>query len=94
MPKSCIPERIVPIPSVSRISAMIRSATRKPMPIPSPSSAESPTVFFLANISALPSTIQLTTIRASQSPRTVYTGKRYASRSIFTAVTNAAITTI
>ena len=52
----------VPLPKISRIEAIATSVSVKPAPIPRASIAESTTVFFWANISALPRIMQLTTI--------------------------------
>ena len=57
-----MPERKVPLPRVSLIIPMQKSAAVKPMPIPSPSSADAATPFLPANASALPRIMQLTTI--------------------------------
>ena len=54
----------VPFPNTSLKVAISKRAMVNPIPIPSPSNAESKTVFLRANISARPRMIQFTTISA------------------------------
>ena len=56
-------------PSNSLIKPMAVRDIVKPSPIPMPSNAESRMEFLFANASALPRTIQLTTISGMKSPR-------------------------
>ena len=64
------------------------------MPIPIASTNDDLTSFLLANDSALPKTIQLTTIREIKTPNVEYNSGRKACEIIFTIVTKVAITTI
>ena len=57
------------LPSSSRTSPRTVSERVKPSPIPIPSSAESATLFFDAKASALPRTMQFTTISGINIPR-------------------------
>ena len=61
--RSLIPTRKVPAPKTSRIVLIRKRAAVKPIPMPTPSTAEARTGFLLAKASALPRMIQLTTIR-------------------------------
>jgi histidinol dehydrogenase len=60
---NAIPAKVA-FPNTSRTNPIRKSVRVKPIPIPTPSSAESITVFLLANISARPRMIQLTTMSA------------------------------
>ena len=53
---------IAPLPSISRTAPITVRESVNPNPMPSPSIAESSTLFFEANASARPSMIQFTTI--------------------------------
>ena len=50
-------------PNTSRTAAIAQSASVKPRPMPRPSSADLPTEFLLANISALPRIMQFTPVK-------------------------------
>ena len=65
----------VPAPINSRIAPSKISTNEKPIPIISPSSADLPQVFLLANASALPKMAQLVTIRGTKIPKIKYKGK-------------------
>lgn len=66
----------------------------KPNPIPNPSIAELKIVFFEANASALPKTIQLTTIKGINNPNCTCKSGRYACINKSTTVTKEAMITI
>ena len=83
-----------PVPSTSRTKAINIIASVYPIPIPIASSRESNTLFLEAYASALPRTIQFTTISEINTPKVSYNSGSNASDSIFTIVTNVAIITI
>ena len=58
----------VPAPSNSRMMPMASSAAVKPTPIPRPSTMLGSTGFLLANISARPKMMQLTTMSGRNTP--------------------------
>lgn len=60
-----------PFPRISLIDPNIVKANVNPRPDPNPSNNESKTPFLEAKLSALPKTIQLTTIRGINKPRTL-----------------------
>ena len=62
-------ENILPEPKNSRRSPSNVSAIVKPNPIPIPSKTEDKALFFAAKASALPNTIQFTTIRGINIPK-------------------------
>ena len=64
--------KIAPEPSISRIAPRIPNANVKPNPIPAPSKRDESVVFLLANASARPNTMQLTTIRGMKIPKVAY----------------------
>ena len=80
----------VPAPSSSRMMPMQSIAAVKPTPIPRPSMMEGSTLFLLANISARPRMMQLTTIRGRNTPRAVSSGEKALINSC-TTVTKPAI---
>ncbi len=57
-----MPNRL-PLPRISRMQPMSSRVKVKPMPMPRPSRADSTTWCLVANISARPRMMQLTTIR-------------------------------
>ena len=62
LPNNEIPAN-VPAPRISLTAEIKIRAAVKPRPIPNPSNIDLPTEFLLANASALPKIIQLTTIK-------------------------------
>lgn len=60
----------VPFPKISLIEPNTVKAKVNPSPEPIPSNRDGNTGFFEAKLSALPSTIQLTTIRGINKPNT------------------------
>lgn len=87
-------ENILPDPRNSRAIPNAVSANVKPKPIPTPSKSEEITLFFAANASALPNTIQFTTMRGIKIPKLSAKAGKYAFITISTMVTKVAITTI
>ena len=63
---------IDPLPKISLIDPKKVKDKVNPIPDPIPSSIESITPFLEAKLSALPRTIQLTTIRGMNHPNTLY----------------------
>jgi hypothetical protein len=63
---------IEPLPNISRTLPRRRRAKVKPSPIPRPSIREVKTLFFEAKASALPRTMQLTTISGMKIPSWSY----------------------
>ena len=59
----------VPAPSSSRMMPMASRVAVKPTPMPRPSRMEGSTLFLLANISARPRMMQLTTIKGRNTPK-------------------------
>ncbi len=84
----------VPAPTTSRTTAIRNSASVKPMPMPMPSRIESNTLCLLANISARPRMMQLTTMSGRKMPSAEYKSGTYACSSNSAMVTNPAITTM
>lgn len=61
-----------PLPKNSRALPKIVSAMANPSPMPTPSIIDERTLFFEANASALPKTMQFTTIKGMNKPRLWY----------------------
>ena len=85
---------MVPAPISSRMEPIMHSVRVNPSPIPIPSRAESTTEFLLANISARPRMMQLTTIRGRYSPRDSSRAGANALTISWTIVTKPAMTVI
>ena len=62
-------EKSAPVPSNSRTMPSKVKPKVNPRPIPKPSQKEAKGLFYAANASARPSTIQFTTIRGINNPR-------------------------
>ena len=90
---TCKPKKL-PLPKNSRMMPMIVRATVKPSPVATPSTALSRTGFLLANASARPKMIQLTTMSGKKTPMESYKSGIYFSRTILSKVTIVAIITI
>ena len=86
--------KIEPLPSISRMLPSLVSDMVNPIPIPNPSSMDGHTGFFDAKASALPNTMQFTTIRGMKSPKVSYIEGTYACIANCTTVTNEAMTTM
>ena len=84
----------VPYPSISLIEAITAIAIKNPNPTPIASTMDNNGLFLEANPSALPSTIQLTTINDRNIPNCSAKLAKYAFISISIIVTNVAIITI
>ena len=67
-PKKLKPNQLR-FPNISRTVLIIKSAAVKPSPIPKPSATEGIILFLLANISALPRIMQLTTMSSKNTPK-------------------------
>lgn len=87
-------ENILPEPKNSLVAPSAVNANVNPNPIPIPSNRDDTSLFFAAKASALPNTIQFTTISGIKIPKLSARAGKYAFITISTIVTKVAITTI
>ena len=86
--------KIEPLPRISRTAPRTVKAKVNPMPIPSPSTMEDKILFLEAKASALPKTIQLTTISGINNPSASNRAGTYACMDSSTMVTKEAMITM
>ena len=89
-PESTGMPNTVPAPSSSRMMPIASRVAVKPTPMPRPSRMEGSTLFLLANISARPRMMQLTTIKGRNTPKASSNAGEKAWINSCTMVTNPA----